>query len=412
MFKRILFVIVIAALALAAMPLNVGAQEGDGPARVGFRPDAPEYALHGPYWVGTMELVIEDEERPLPVTVWYPALNPDGNEESYVYDFELSSQRVPVSVEGHALGDAERDAGKAPYPLVVYSHGNYGYRQNSIFFDEHLASYGFVVIALDHTGNTSVNFGIATSYAFHIHRPRDISRVIDFAEELTAEGGTLEGLIDIDHVAVTGWSFGGTTSLAMGSAQMDMEAFRAWCEDNRATYDLLGSCGQVLGNRSRLASLLGLDEVPDGLWPSMADDRVDAIVPFATDGRIFGTAGVAAVNIPVLLMVEAKSIFFPIEPVEPIFASLGSEKKSLVVFDDANHFIFANACDAVPQAMDIDMFPGCSDPVWDMDRAHDLINHFTTAFLLAVLYGDEDAAAALSPDAVSFPGITYETTGF
>jgi hypothetical protein len=47
-----------------------------------------------------------------------------------------------------------------------------------------------------------------------------------------------------------------------------------------------------------------------------------------------------------------------------------------------------------------------------MNRAHDLINHFVTAFLLAELYDDTDAAAALAPDAVTFPGITYEMTGF
>ncbi len=54
----------------------------------------------------------------------------------------------------------------------------------------------------------------------------------------------------------------------------------------------------------------------------------------------------------------------------------------------------------------------CADPVWDVDRAHDLIDHFVTAFLLATLKGDAEAAAALAPDAVSFPGIAYETTGF
>ena len=54
----------------------------------------------------------------------------------------------------------------------------------------------------------------------------------------------------------------------------------------------------------------------------------------------------------------------------------------------------------------------CADPVWDVDRAHDLIDHFVTAFLLAELYGDTDAAAVLAPAAVQFPGIEYETTGF
>jgi hypothetical protein len=91
---------------------------------------------------------------------------------------------------------------------------------------------------------------------------------------------------------------------------------------------------------------------------------------------------------------------------------LGSANKSLVVFEGADHFLFSNDCAAIPWAIESGIFWGCADAVWDMDRAHDLINHFTTAFLLSVLYGDADATAALAPDAVSFPGITYETTGF
>jgi hypothetical protein len=50
--------------------------------------------------------------------------------------------------------------------------------------------------------------------------------------------------------------------------------------------------------------------------------------------------------------------------------------------------------------------------VWDIDRAHDLVNHFVIAFLLAELKGDAEAAAALAPDVVSFPGIAYEAQGF
>ena len=45
-----------------------------------------------------------------------------------------------------------------------------------------------------------------------------------------------------------------------------------------------------------------------------------------------------------------------------------------------------------------------------MDRAHDLIDHFITAFLLSVLKRDPAAAEALAPENVTFPGIYYETT--
>jgi len=37
---------------------------------------------------------------------------------------------------------------------------------------------------------------------------------------------------------------------------------------------------------------------------------------------------------------------------------------------------------------------------------------FAIACLPAELYGDEKAAATLSPEAVEFPGVRYEITGF
>ncbi|KAB2862348.1 MAG: hypothetical protein F9K46_07185 [Anaerolineae bacterium] len=57
------------------------------------------------------------------------------------------------------------------------------------------------------------------------------------------------------------------------------------------------------------------------------------------------------------------------------------------------------------------LFDRCSDDVWDMQRAHELINHFATAFFLAHLKGDADAAAALLPGAVDFVGVEYTVTG-
>jgi hypothetical protein len=87
----------------------------------------------------------------------------------------------------------------------------------------------------------------------------------------------------------------------------------------------------------------------------------------------------------------------------------------LVTFENADHFIFAPSCANAPTSIELlgDYFYYlCSDPVWELDRAHDLVNHFVVAFLLAELKGDAEAAAALAPDTVSFPGITYEAQGF
>ena len=83
----------------------------------------------------------------------------------------------------------------------------------------------------------------------------------------------------------------------------------------------------------------------------------------------------------------------------------------MVVFANADHLLFFNQCRDMSWLI-ANTFWACSDPVWDMDRAHDLINHFVTAFLMAELKGDSEASTALAPENVAFPGIQYETIGF
>ena len=97
--------------------------------------------------------------------------------------------------------------------------------------------------------------------------------------------------------------------------------------------------------------------------------------------------------------------------VRPTYDDISSQQKALATFNDANHYMFMNKCADAPWLAELGVYWFCSDTVWDSDRAHDLINHFTTAFLLDKLKGDTDAHAALAPSAVSFPGIRYEEQG-
>ena len=171
--RFVTFVVLIFILMVLIVP--VGAVEPVGPSPVGLRPDAPTYALHGPYWVGTMAMVIEDPDRPLPITVWYPALNPDNLEEAVEYDIGLGEMLPPELnlIPGHALLDAQADKQQAPYPLVIYSPANTASRLWAVYYQEHLASYGFVVIAVDHPGTTGKRGGIENpsvaigQYEFH-----------------------------------------------------------------------------------------------------------------------------------------------------------------------------------------------------------------------------------------------------
>jgi predicted dienelactone hydrolase len=171
-----------------------------------------------------------------------------------------------------------------------------------------------------------------------------------------------------------------------------------------------------LPKQGEIAVMFGLEATPDGSWPQQYDERVDAVVSLVPDGDIWGAAyqGVASLVVPTMVITSSEDTAnIPIHAAFPIYEHLGSTTKSLVVFEGADHPLMMDACEVAPWMVDtFGMFWLCADPVWDKDRAHDLLDHLTTAFLLAELKGDTEAAAALAPDQVAFPGVTYEAQGF
>jgi predicted dienelactone hydrolase len=169
-------------------------------------------------------------------------------------------------------------------------------------------------------------------------------------------------------------------------------------------------CGSAEARDGEWAKLLGLNAPPDGLWPDLSDPRVDAIVPLDGGAFDFGPEGLNQIKVPALLIfARGAPLAMPYQHDE-LLQNLHNPHEAIAIFEYSDHLLFMPTCNAgmlLPETVDV-----CAEPVWDKLRAHDLINHLATAFMLAELQGDQDAAAALSPDTVSFPGITYETTGF
>lgn len=386
------------------------AQDTVVPPPVGERTDAPTYALHGPYWVGTQTIEMDaGTEDALRFTIWYPALNPDGLEESVTYHMGPNNALVsmygfspdaPLTVLGHALEGAMPDLSGAPYPLVINSHA-FTAQMWQMYLGEHLASYGFVVIAPEHIHDSWS--GQNTTYAIRI---LEVNRTITDAETLTAEDGALAGMIDVERIAVGGHSGGGITSYGTAGAPISWAGIEQYCEEFPDDV----TCTDLDIQHQQVIDLLGTETGPDGLLPVIWDDRIDAIFPMAGNTSMYEPQGLKSITIPMMSLfgsVDPEIRWFP-----AAYENVSSVQKAQVVFNDAGHGIFYNQCETFPYILDYGFYWACSDPVWDLARTHDLTNHFVTAFLLATLYGDVDAAAALAPDAVSFPGITYKAEGF
>mgnify|MGYP005836087403 CR=1 FL=1 len=276
-----------------------------------YAPDSP-----GPYAVGRLTFEVEDparQDRRFLVDLWYPVDPEDAQGDFTVYEIlfwglpsEIALDGPPVSREGR-------------FPLVVFSHGSGGIRFQSIFLTEVLASHGFVVAALDHTGNTLLDDSEGELTVQKMtDRPLDVSMVITrMLARNDDPADPFYQTLDPGRVGVVGHSFGGFTSLAMAA-------------------------GFGADPPPMIAA-----ELPQGFEPIPADGRVKAICPIAPVSSFFGDAELSSIHVPTLIIGGTEDSITPVEPESRRAFDLIPGDVFRVDVVGAVHFSFTNSCDLI-----------------------------------------------------------------
>ncbi|MBM2622935.1 acetylhydrolase [Actinoplanes sp. LDG1-06] len=201
----------------------------------------------GPHQIGTVALHLLDRSRPDPFTgqaghrelmigVWYPARDTAHHPRApwmepavlreYLSDAGYAPDLVTTPRTSGHIGATVRRTGKLP--VVVFSHGSGGHRDENSTMIQELASRGYLVVTIDHLGDaySQLPSGRVVTPTEGSFTPEDYAQdarfVLDRIGDLAAgrnpdvDGKRLpDGLAwapDTHRIGMVGWSKGGTAT--------------------------------------------------------------------------------------------------------------------------------------------------------------------------------------------------------
>ncbi|MFK0730638.1 MAG: alpha/beta hydrolase [Gloeotrichia echinulata GP01] len=253
---------------------------------------------------------------------------------SFTLDDRSRDRSLPVDVYlPQVAAKNSQNSPAPPFPLIVISHGIASDRYAFVYLANHLASYGFAVVVLEHPGSNAKRFqqyfaGLAGSPEpmEFINRPLDVKYVLDELERLDKSNPDLKGKLNFQQVAAIGHSYGGYTVLALAGAKINFEKIYRDCNPNRSlNVSVLLQCGA--------------NDLPRKDY-QLQDDRIKAIIAInPIDSTIFGESGLRQIQVPTMLVAASQDIFAPSVPeqIQP-FTWLSSPNKYLVLLENATHF--------------------------------------------------------------------------
>ncbi|MNJ42731.1 isoform II [compost metagenome] len=187
------------------------------------------------------------------VQIWYPA-QLDSNAERAPYIEHLAPLLDGVGdaisippfllshlqyVQSHAYKDARIAKAQAKYPVLLFSHGLTGFRNQNTFQVEELASHGYIVVGIDHPYDAaavvypdqsviSLKLENLSGFDSYIEKSKlwieDSQFVLDTLTALPNDSDSLHGVasynelkqltaqMDLSQVGALGHSFGGATA--------------------------------------------------------------------------------------------------------------------------------------------------------------------------------------------------------
>ncbi len=276
------------------------------------------------------------------VQIWYPA------------DPATPETRHPIGPPGQPLfighpiaRDAALARTPATFPLLMLSHGTGGSAESLDWLAAALAQSGYVVVGLNHPGNTVLGPLTRDGFTLWWERATDVSEALDGV----LADPVLGPRIDRGRIGAMGFSLGGYTVLELAGARTDRQAFEAFCRSPAAGT----SCHPP--EMDRLApETAAAGDTPETeasrarSGASYRDKRIKAVFAIAPAlGPALVPDSLRAIDIPLALLAGSADPIVPVAANAEAVAQL-LPKPALTVLPGAGHYTFLDLCEPAAAA--------------------------------------------------------------
>jgi predicted dienelactone hydrolase len=228
---------------------------------------------------------------PLKWAAWYPAI--------------ASAAERPISTPSwFREAPVARDAGllpaERPHPLVLLSHGTGGVAAGLAWLGHRLAQRGFVVLAVNHHGNTAAEPYRAEGFLCLWERARDLSVLLGKSDWRERLGGNFNG-----DVYVGGFSAGAYTAMLLMGARVAYSQF----ESGNPRKSPIRGPREFPNLADEIPSLLESNAVFNKSWQrrsdSYSDERFSAALVLAPGRSVLGfaTESLMGIDRPIRIIV-------------------------------------------------------------------------------------------------------------
>jgi len=143
-----------------------------------------------------------------------------------LYDHTRSDRNIPVKIH--------YPAEKGFYPVILMSHGAGGNWDTHYGIAQYLASYGYVVLCLEHIGSNTTILKKSLHFMQNINemihdineaagRPKDVSFAINQLEEWNKSNPVLKDQLDLQNIGLLGHSYGAYTTMVIAGIRPTLD---------------------------------------------------------------------------------------------------------------------------------------------------------------------------------------------